>query len=280
MTPGIAETFLRCSELSGRALHFSKIAINAFPPTALSSPQAQREVLEVLRLLEPRAVVGFRKTRVGSPGDGGYVQIDDVAGVTRALSFGVADNDAWDLGMAARSVPVEQFDGTITDAPSRHPLLRFHKKMIEVATSRTSACLPDLVSQFSCSDSADLILKMDIEGCEWEVLDAAPEHSLGKFTQLIVECHSLSQLENPRFRARAKRVFEKLARSFAVVHVHGNNYRRICSVANVPLPEVLEVTFASRARYRFTENRDTFPTPLDAPCCPGLADIALGLFRF
>jgi hypothetical protein len=280
-TSPISDLYWTFSAALGRATHGARIVANRLPFLACSSsPAAQGGVIEFLRLMEPKQVVGFRKHRVGSPGDGGYVQIEDLSDVSCALSFGISDDDSWDLAMAEAELPVEQFDHTIERAPSSHPRLRFHRKRIGVDAADGCATLPDLVKLHSRRATPDVILKIDIEGCEWDVFDHADEATLSKLAQIICELHGLSRLNNARFRARAMRVFEKMNRHFAVVHVHGNNYRRICNVANVCLPEVLEITLANRGRYDFVESPETFPTPLDAPCCPHFADVALGSFRF
>jgi FkbM family methyltransferase len=252
---------------------------NRFPHTVATSSQ-QREILAVLRLLEPKKAVGVEKKRVGSPADGGYVQLGDLDGVGHAFSFGVSDDDSWDLAMAQAGVPVEQFDHSIERAPSDHPLLRFHRKMIAVEARNGTATLPDLVAAYSQSAEPDLVLKIDIEGAEWDVFDSASEDVLSKFTQIICEFHELSRLTEPDFRARARRVFGKLATLFAPVHVHGNNCCPLGNVANVPLPDALEITFASRRRYDFADSNEVFPTPLDSPNSDKVPDIVLGSFRF
>jgi len=238
------------------------------------------EILALLRLLEPRKASDYAKIRVGTNGDGGYVQLDDLKGISRAFSIGVADNDDWDLAMAKAGVPVEQFDHSIERAPSKHPLLHFHRKMISVDAAAETATLPDLVAEHSKVIAPDLILKMDIENSEWDVLDHTPEAVLAKFAQIVCEFHNLSYLTDLTFRARAQRVFGKLHRLFAVVHVHGNNCCSFVDVCNIALPDLLEVTFASRARYSFVESDETFPTPLDAPNCPNVPSMVLGTFRF
>lgn len=244
------------------------------------SCEFQRKVLSVVRFLAPERIEIHRKVRVGSAGDGGYVQVDDYKGISRALSFGVSDDDSWDLAMAELGVPVEQFDHSVESAPSTHPLLHFHRKMISTRRSADTATLSELVAQHSKRDIPDLILKIDIEGSEWDVFDAAAPQTLSTFSQILCEFHSLSCLQEPEFRIRAHRVLEKLADHFAPIHVHANNAGKICNVANVPLPDLLEVTFANRSRYSFAASDETFPTPLDAPNLPGVADIALGSFRF
>ena len=221
-----------------------------------------------------------KKVRVGSPGDGGYVQIDDLEGIRHALSFGVCDDDSWDLAMAEAGVPVEQFDHSVERAPSTHPLLNFHRKKISTVASNDTATLEDLIAEHSSGETPDIILKIDIEGCEWDVFDKTPAESLSKVAQILAEFHDFSRLDDIRFRMRARRVVQKLHDQFALTHVHANNCRAFGPVANICLPDVLELSFANRKRYSFDFTDETFPTPLDAPNSPGTADYVLGTFRF
>jgi hypothetical protein len=244
------------------------------------SPQLQREILGLLRFLEPEKVNGHVKIRVGTNGDGGYVQLDDLAGISRAFSFGIGNNDDWDVAMAQAGVPVEQFDHSVERAPSNHPLLHFHRKMISAHAGVETITVSDLVAAHSKLAAPDLILKIDIENGEWDVFDNTPDAVLAKFVQIVCEFHNLSHLTDSIFRERAHRVFEKLAKYFAPIHVHGNNCCRLVNICNITLPDFLEITFASRNRYSFAENSETFPTLLDAPNCPRLPEIILGTFRF
>jgi hypothetical protein len=103
---------------------------------------------------------------------------------------------------------------------------------------------------------------------------------LARFAQIFCEFHHLFQLRDERFRARAHRVFSKLADYFSVVHVHANNYGAVSWISGKAIPETLEVSCASRARYTFETADEEFPTPHDAAADPLRADIKLGRFRF
>jgi hypothetical protein len=277
--PSIADIAWRHEVIMERFDQIEGAISNRFPQVA-SSPALQGEILAILRLLEPKKIVDYEKIRVGSAGDGGYVQIDHLEGISRAFSFGVSDNDSWDLAMAKAGIPVAQFDHAIEKAPSDHPLLRFYRKMLSADATAQTVTLGDLAAQYSKFGAPDLIAKIDIEGCEWDAFDRATDAVLSRFAQLICEFHDLSRLTDPAFRARARRVFEKLDKHCAPVHVHGNNCGRLRIISNIPLPDFLEVTFASRGRYSFTETKELFPTPLDTPNYPDSADIVLGAFRF
>lgn len=242
-------------------------------------PETQRYLLDLLRLLSPQEATGVAKARVGSAYDGGYVQLDDVAPLRLALSLGVGDNDSWDVAMAEKGLSVHQFDHTIVAAPSTHPNLTFHRKKVSTAPSATDVTLGELLADVP-ADSASVILKMDIEGAEWSVLENASKADLSKLAQFVCEFHDLSRLSESGFNCRARAVFEKLNEVFSVVHVHANNFGSLVNIANVVVPDVIELSFASRRRYAFAPSQQTFPTPLDSANDPARPDIFLGRFQF
>lgn len=244
------------------------------------NPARQDDVRATLRLLEPRKVVGFRKARVGSVYDGGYVMIDDFADLSCALSFGISVDDSWDLEVAKRGVRVLQFDHTIEAAPSTHALLEFHKTMIAAQPGPGRETLSNLVRANSKPGRPDILLKIDIEGDEWRVFADTPADEIGRCAQILCEFHDLRRLCNDDVMRRVKGVFEKLAQRFAVAHIHANNCGPLCNVANVPVPDVIEVLYVNRDRYETAETDELFPTALDAPNLPSMPDIFLGPFRF
>jgi hypothetical protein len=240
----------------------------------------QHQVVSILRFLEPRKVIGYNKVRVGTLGDGGYVQIDDFAGIVHAFSFGISGNDDWDLGIAERGVSVEQYDHSVDRAPSSHPLLNFHRLKISTQRAPNTATLPDLVAKYSSHDRPDLILKIDIEGAEWDVFDAASEECLSRFSQILCEFHGLTLAKDPIVREKYRRVLEKLSKSFVAVHVHANNTGGLAVIFNVAVPRHIEITFVNRTRYELAPTHEVFPTELDVPCAPFLNEIVLGAFKY
>jgi len=94
------------------------------------------------------------------------------------------------------------------------------------------------------------------------------------------ESESIESALDDDWFERALSALSKLNEKFAVVHVHANNYRPLLAIGNVLFPEVLEVTYASRAKYTFTDCDDVFPGPLDSPNWPAAADYGLGKFVY
>jgi uncharacterized protein YoxC len=244
------------------------------------TPEAGERVRSILALLSPVAVPDVAKVRLGRDQDGGYVMLDDFAGIATALSLGIADDISWDLDIAARGVRVLQFDPTVSAPPQAHRLLHFEPLLVAADDCVGKISLSSIVLTRAGAPDAPLLLKMDIEGSEWEVFDATDGMMLSRFKQIVCEFHTLDRLGEEEFGNRAEAVFKKLAATHFVYHVHGNNCANFASVGNIVVPQSLEVSFALRSAYRTARNTEVFPTSLDHPNQPGRADLYLGEFRF
>jgi hypothetical protein len=238
----------------------------------------QARVLALFRLFSPLAV-SVSMTRIGHRRDGGYVMADSFASVHAAFSFGIADETSWDEAIARRGIQVYQYDGTIDRPPVKDPHFTFHKKMIGPQQNASTESLASVLAAHGAPGNGN-ILKLDIEGTEWEIFDAASSDDLQRFSQIVCEFHGFQHIDDPTWHSRALRGMIKLRSLFEVVHVHANNGGHLAIFANVPFPMVLEVTFLSKSGYSFGRIDKTFPTPLDAPNDPYFADIFLGSFQF
>lgn len=235
----------------------------------------------ILRRLRPQAARGVAKIRLGKAADGGYNCLDDFAGIDTAFSFGINDDISWDLDAADRGLTIRQFDHTVSDPAPHDPRMIFERKRIDPISGPDTQSLGDLIRRHdSRRDRPNLILKMDIEGGEWDVLDATPEDELGRLAWIVCELHYFQGLAQRRHREQVDRCLDKLARRFATVHVHGNVWGGFSSLANVVVPNVIEVTFANRACYDIVGSDELYPSPLDQCCDPEQPDFYLGSFAF
>jgi len=266
----------RCQRVRNRFYHDPAVKL------LLAAPfEIQRRCLELLRLLAPNRAEGFHKARFGSAHDGGYVLIDDFDGIAAAFSFGIAQDANWDAAIADRGVPVYQFDHTIEATPISRPDLIFTKARIVAEPAQGGCTIDELVRRHGSPGQASLILKTDIEGDEWAVLDAASEEALSCFAQIVGEFHHFgsSMWESDGYE-QVLRVFKKLTRNFGVVHVHACNVHPLSNVGNVMVPQILELTFANRRRYSLGATDEIFPGPLDGTNDASLPDIHLGRFMY
>lgn len=233
-------------------------------------------------------LLGFTKTRVGKPSDGGYIVVDELCRDTKHVyTFGVGTDVSFELEFVRRypGTKFTLFDPTIPALPEEHPDFTFVKRgMPQACHSPGFAVVPK-----------GSILKMDIEWNEWETLELMSEETLCKFDQLLIEFHAFSvecpgnkyssyfngvlidfkeQVDGALFLGYAG-VLEKLNKHFHVFHVHANNSLPKQVVGKAELPPLLEVSFVRKDLVGgVTEYTGPFPSPaLDHPNKPDRPDI-------
>lgn len=244
------------------------------------SSDVQARVAAILRRLEPMRAVQHGKIRIGKEADGGYVMLDDFAGIKVAYSIGICDEVSWDVAIADRGIDVFQYDHTIDRLPLEHPRFHWSKTGLGPRATADLETLPGLLAKNGHHGRDDMLLKCDIEGCEWDVLAELPPDCLPHFKQIVLEVHFLERLVEPEFAAGVERAVAVLTAGHRVIHVHGNNHRPYSIVGGIPLPSVLELTLARSRDVVFERSDESFPGPLDSPCSRGRADFRLGAFRF
>ncbi|MFM8735843.1 MAG: hypothetical protein ACKOC8_11685 [Pirellulales bacterium] len=244
------------------------------------SASVQDRVAAILRRLEPMRATQFGKIRIGKEADGGYVMLDDFTGIGVAYSIGICDEVSWDLAMAERGIDVFQYDHTIDRLPLEHGRFHWSKTGLGPQATADLETLPRLLDGNGHRGRRDMLLKCDIEGCEWEVLAALPDDCLQQFKQIVIEVHFLERLADPEFAALAGRAVAVLTAGHRVIHVHANNHRPYAIVGGIPVPSVLELTLVRTRDVALEKSDELFPGPLDSPCYVGRADFRLGAFRY
>lgn len=249
---------------------------------ALGPAELQAKVLEALALLSPVKVAGFNKRRIGGLGDGGYVMLDDLTDIGVCYSLGVGPDVSWDLDMAKRGAAIFQYDHTVEATPASHPNFRYFKIGIthDDALAPNLRRIDSLLRDNGHESRRDMVLKIDIEGHEWDSLLALSSPVLSQFRQILCELHGMRLLDSPTFRARAIDLFNKLRNTHHCIHVHGNNFGGMAIVAGTPIADVLELTFVRKSDHVFEPSDEVFPTPLDGPNNTNLPDLFLGTFHF
>jgi len=242
--------------------------------------QVGRRIRTIGKLLRPHTAVGRLKLRLGGRADGGYICLDDFGGVKTALSFGVDQDVSWDLAVAKRGLVVHQFDHTVEGSPTEHPNFRFNKIKICPVTQPGEESIGSVLASQGLNDPASVVLKIDIEGSEWDVFSAATASELLTFSQIICEFHGFQFVEDDQFYEKVINVLSKIASLFHVIHVHGNNYCPMFLLGGVAFPSLLEVTYVNVRRCEFVECKEIFPTPIDAPNNSTRPDFFLGNFIF
>src|SRR5215211_1604977 len=187
----------------------------------------------ILAELQPVALKNCTLKRFGSANDGGYLMCENlIAPLDTAYSYGVGTNDDWGCDVSRRyHVTVHEYD---CFDPAR-PIcdggrFDFHNECVGNRTDyRDSRFFDTLEKQISKNGDTGrrMILKMDIEGGEWESLLAVPDEVLVSIPQLAMEMHGS---DDPNILE----VLRKLKRNFYLVNLHFNNWS--CASKAAPLP--------------------------------------------
>src|SRR6478752_5197805 len=162
----------------------------------LARRAADRRLREaILAELQPVALQNCTLKRFGSANDGGYLMCENlIEPLDAAYSYGVGRNDDWGCEMSRRyHVPVHQYDCFDPTRPTCNGgTFVFHDECVGDGTGyRKSRFFDTLENQISKNGDTGrrLIIKMDIEGGEWDSLLAAPEELLASIPQITMEMH-------------------------------------------------------------------------------------------
>jgi hypothetical protein len=241
----------------------------------------QRGVFEALSLLMPHDLPAERKIRIGGPGDGGYVLVDRLRPAQAVMSFGVGTTVSFDHDLAQRGHQVLLFDHTIDALPSEHERFTWYREGVagEGDPTRGLFTLADHMAKLPPGGEAP-ILKLDVEGAEWDVLTETPMGLLRRFEQIVIELHELDRLEERPFRSMAWKALATLSSAFTLCHVHANNYGRIHAVSGFPVPDTLEVTYIRTDQVMPGPSATFYPTALDSGNCLDWPDFPLWFYPF
>ena len=240
--------------------------------------QLSADVFGALSLLTPYDI-DVPKIRVGAPRDGGYVMAQLGSGGD-LLSFGIANDVRFEMEMAIKGRRCFMYDHTIDDLPHRHDKFVFFKKGICGDGHRTDDLLSlgECLGSLPCSER--LLLKMDVEGAEWDVFSTASDEVLSRFDQIVGEFHWLLELGNERFRTRFCEAMTRLNKHFTLFHVHANNCRTLGLVNGFAVADVLELSFVRTSLIGRRPSATVYPTPLDRANNHMVDDHALFFYPF
>lgn len=217
--------------------------------------------------------VGLEKVRIGNrEGDGGYVVMDSNFGSKFILGYGVDRDVSFENELTEKyGMKGFVFDHTIQDVPKVSSNVAYLPEGIGISIAPPLFTLENHVSRF-IPDGESFMLKLDVEGCEWDVLKTA---DLSRVTQLIIEFHDL--------QAAPLEVVSKLNENFYLTHIHGNNCH------NQPwvqldrvhkMPRYLECTYVRKDLVSgATLDLGSFPLPQDVKCRPDAPELEIDFWK-
>ena len=165
------------------------------------------------------------------------------------LSFGVGNNIILESFGAKLGMEVHTFDHTTSpkipnkfkDKINYHPVGITGFKLIP-------ECLkfPEILNLFNISYEKIEILKLDIEGCEWDVL-SSDLNFINLIPQLIIEFHNLDKITNQQEAYLYLNTLQKIFETHQLVYISPNNFSSFISVNNVTWPFTFEAVFVAKS---------------------------------
>ena len=209
----------------------------------------QRRLL--FELLQPVALANCRLERFGEPNDGGYLMCGNLlTEVESGYSYGISGYDKWGCDVSSTlRVPVHQYDCfNLTEPACPGGKTVFHPECV-AATAATIEGRPfdSIANQFRKNGDAAkrIVLKIDVEGAEWDSLLSTPDDVLQRIDQMAVEFHW--EMDGSRWvqQERYIRLVQRLKQFFEIAHIHFNNAS--CVGELEPFPSwAYEVLFVSK----------------------------------
>jgi FkbM family methyltransferase len=265
------------------AVNTAPVLIRKDPSVVCAPDQGMGDsVRSILRLISPMDVVGGTLVRKGCQNDGGYIMLDSGLHGAVAYSLGIAGDVSWDLDMAHLGCQIYQYDHTIEALPVSNPAFHWFRIGIAAQDSPdgTMCTLDTLIQRNDHVGRNDLVLKMDIEGAEWDLFEAMPDSTLRQFSQIVMEMHHFAGAgghpSGPFFYKKFEAILRKLDATHQVVHVHANNNGGLGIIGGTIVHDLLELTYVRRSDHQFEECRRVFPTPIDMPNVTSAPDYYLG----
>ena len=234
-------------------------------------PAAVRQAL--FDELKPVTLRNCKMQRFGEANDGGYLLCGNLLdGVKAGYSYGISGYDGWGCDVSTRlNVPVHRYDCFDTRQPACVGDTTFHAECIGPTSSIVDGRRFDtLERQIAASGhgSSRVVVKLDVEGAEWDALLGASGAVLKRIDQMAVEFHGVDE-------AKYVLAVQRLKEFFYVANLHINNHS--CAPGLEPFPAwAYEVLFVAKRLAEVDPSAPRQPFhPLDAPNTLALPDCQL-----
>jgi hypothetical protein len=244
-----------------------QLTVYSFAPGTNGTPQQRQALFE---MLQPVALSNCRLERFGEAHDGGYLMCGNLLDQVQAgYSYGISGYDQWGCDISTRrKVTVHQydcFDTTVPACPAGNTT--FHAECVgDAAKIEEGRPFDAIKNQFAKNGdgSKRIVMKIDVEGAEWNSLLSVPDETLAQIDQMAVEFHGLEG-------QKSLAVVQRLKKFFEVAHLHYNNAS--CTVGMEPFPSwAYEVLFVSKRLAVVDPSRKADGLhPLDASNIPFLS---------
>ena len=221
----------------------------------------------------PKKPVNKSLKLFGLKTDGGYVLTDDFNNIKIAYSFGVNKEYSFEMQLADSGVDSYMYDHTVKNGLNftKYNLginknfsnnieyykkkLHFHK--IGLASSLNHAynkkTLEELLKENGHLNETNMILKMDIEGNEFEIIKELSDDILKKFKYITLELH-FSGKRNFYIEA-----LKKLSMYHQVIFIRFNDWGNIVTFGYNRFDNAIELTYMIKEGTEFVRDYSIYP---------------------
>ena len=214
------------------------------------------EELCIYQFLCPKEVKNKTRVLIGKRGDGSYVMLDDFEDIKIAYSIGIANMIQFDSKLADKGINVYMYDHNIDKLPRERR--KFHWKKIGIGGNSERAnniqTLQDMLKENGHLNEKNMILKMDVEGAEWNTLNDIPEDVLNQFKYLLLEFHFFKNNNHTTFY----NVLKKLYKTHQVFYVNCCPYLGVVTFGNNRICKGIEVSYIIRKGNSFSEDKSNY----------------------
>src|SRR5262245_38392349 len=233
-----------------------------------------RTRLRLFAELQPVQLKNCEMKRYGLGRDEGYLLCDNLLKTIRVVySYGIAGRDGLGCELSTKlKVPVHQYDCfDLTRPVCETGNALFHEECVGAVMERDGASrlFDTIENQITKNNDAGktLLLKMDVEGAEWESLAATSDEALQNVDQIAIEFHKRPD------KLKYVDLIEKLKKTFYIAHIHFNN--NTCTKGlDTPFPSwAFQVLMVNKKVGILDEGRKpVLPNPLDEKDNPEFPD--------
>ncbi|MFO0737760.1 MAG: hypothetical protein U0270_17850 [Labilithrix sp.] len=189
--------------------------------------------------LKPVGLKNCELKRYGSANDGGYLMCANLLkGVEALYSYGIDREDNWGCQLSKEfQLPVHQYDCFTPERPKCDGgKFVYHDECVGNKTESKPGggggpkpfdTIANQLKKNGDGEKKHLVVKIDVEGAEWESLTATSDDVFDRIDTLVGEFHGVGE-------QRFVDVIKRLKTKFWMVSVHFNNYS--CSKNFEPLP--------------------------------------------
>jgi hypothetical protein len=216
--------------------------------------------LSLFKLIQPN-FFGLKKIAFGRNGDGTYILPEELIKNEEKyilLSFGISNDISFEKQFHEKFplIKIYAFDPTINQLPEHTNAIRFFKMGLAGKTNKglNLYSLNDIFDKLELDREKTYIMKIDIEGWEWNFLSNFESYRLN-IPIITIELHFLplcSKSETvflPFMFYKKLKIFRKVLEQFYLFHVHANNYQYVDFKEKV-FPTYLEVSLINKELFQ------------------------------